>query len=111
MHWKNLNRLSQVEELLHAEHPSLLFKHSTRCSVSAAVLNRLERNWDKKEMQGITPYFLDLLTYRNISDKIAETFAVQHESPQVLIIRNGKAVYHASHFDIQYEQLKQVIKS
>lgn len=111
MNWDYLTDSSQLLRLQQASKTTLIFKHSTRCSISNAVLNRLERNWNSEEMQGVTPYFLDLLTYRNLSDEIAALFKVQHESPQVLIIRGGKTVYHASHFDIQYEQLKQAVKN
>lgn len=74
------------------------------------ALDRLERNWDQEEMQNVVPYFLDLISYRSISNKIAETFGVQHESPQVLLIENGKCVYNASHMGISYDTLKKEAK-
>ncbi|QOI97037.1 MAG: bacillithiol system redox-active protein YtxJ [Flammeovirgaceae bacterium] len=111
MNWNYLTDSSQLIRLQQASELTLIFKHSTRCSISNAVLNRLERNWNTEEMRGITPYFLDLLSYRNISDKITGLFGVPHESPQALIIRNGKTIYHASHFEIQYEQLLKAVRS
>mgnify|MGYP000280095716 CR=1 FL=1 len=111
MNWTKLTNPEQLSYLKDSAGTALIFKHSTRCSISNTVLSRLERNWNEAEMQQITPYYLDLLTYRNISDKIAELFEVQHESPQVLIIRKGKSVYHASHFDIGYEHLKAVVRN
>lgn len=105
MNWKQLTSISQLEELAKesASSPVLIFKHSKSCSVSSAALNRLERNWNLGEKVNI--YFLDLLSYRDISNAIAEKFDVQHESPQVLILENGKAVYDCSHFDINFKEI------
>jgi len=90
--------------------PVLLFKHSTSCSISNTVLNRLERNWKAEEVKGLQPYYLDLLSYRNLSNEIAIRYQIDHESPQVLIIQNEKAVYDSSHFDIDYATLKKQIE-
>lgn len=85
----------------------IIFKHSTRCPVSQMALSWFERSWKEDEMQKVTPYFLDLISYRNISNKIAEEFSIQHESPQLLLIRNGACVYHRSHSNISYKELQQ----
>eukprot|EP01136_Pigoraptor_vietnamica_P003963 Opistho-1_new@33868 len=82
--------------------PQVIFKHSTRCSTSSMVLNRLER---AEAPATIDFYYLDLLAHRNISNKIAEDFQVYHESPQVLLIRNGECVYDESHMAITMEEL------
>lgn len=84
----------------------MIFKHSRACSTSNMVINRLERNWNQDEMQHVQTYFLDLLSYRQISNAISEEFKIQHESPQVLIIRDGKAIYNGSHFEIDYSSVK-----
>lgn len=84
--------------------PVLIFKYSSRCSVSRVALDRLERKWDS-QAAAIKPYFLDLLTYREISNRVADQFKVEHESPQVLLIRNGNAVYDSSHFDIEFAEI------
>jgi bacillithiol system protein YtxJ len=111
MNWVNLTDLSQLETIRTSETPVIIFKHSTRCSISRAALNRLERNWTPDEMRGVTLYFLDLLSHRQLSDAIADLFSVPHESPQVLVIRNGKSVYAPSHFDILYEKLKAAVRN
>ena len=72
----------------------MVFKHSTRCSISIMVLNRFEREWNNTS---VNSYFLDLLNYRDVSNQIATIFEVEHQSPQVLLIKNGTCVYHASH--------------
>lgn len=74
-------------------------------------LDRLERNWNKAEMENVQPYFLDLLNYRDISNAIAEQFDVQHESPQVLIISNGQSVLDLSHFEIDYNKILKTTKN
>lgn len=106
MNWNNLTNLDQLDSLVEEsnEHAVLIFKHSTSCSISRATLDRLERNW--KLGNEVKIYFLDLLAYRSISNAISERFEVQHESPQALIIEEGKSVYNRSHFDINYNDIK-----
>ncbi|MBS1486612.1 MAG: bacillithiol system redox-active protein YtxJ [Bacteroidetes bacterium] len=106
MKWNELISEDQLE-LIRQEsqaQPVLIFKHSTRCSISKTVLNRLERSW---QSDSIKPYFLDLLSYRNISNRVAEYFHVQHESPQALLISQGQPVWVRSHFDIQLNELEE----
>lgn len=102
MDWKQLNTESQLEEIKQSssDKPALIFKHSTRCSISAMALNRLEREWKAENSERITPFYLDLISYRNISNKIAGDFGIEHESPQILLISNGKCIYSESHYGI-----------
>jgi bacillithiol system protein YtxJ len=106
MNWHELTQLDQIDQVIEESktNPVLIFKHSRSCSISNTALNRLERNWNSD--QEAKAYLLDLLTYRNISNAIADRFGVQHESPQVLIIEQGKSVYDRSHFDINYQDIK-----
>lgn len=85
----------------------VVFKHSTTCSISLMAKRRLEDEWDMNEK--VTPYYLDLKTYRNLSREIAERFSVEHESPQILLIRKGECIYDASHFDITISELKETL--
>jgi len=101
MDWLPLTSESQLEEINQKSFEKqltgiLLFKHSTRCSISSMALSRLERQW-KQSVETFPAYQLDLLNYRSLSSRIAELFDIQHESPQILIIKNGKCIYHASH--------------
>jgi bacillithiol system protein YtxJ len=107
MNWNSLDQLAQVATIKEESknHPVLIYKHSTSCSISRATLDRLERNWKDSETGSLKPYFLDLLSYRGISTEIAMAFQVEHESPQVLIIKNGEVIYHTSHFGIDYKSL------
>ncbi|MBL0146225.1 MAG: bacillithiol system redox-active protein YtxJ [Chitinophagaceae bacterium] len=107
MNWINLVREDQLTQIieLSATQPQIIFKHSTRCSISDVAKNRLEKS---TVPQGIDFYYLDLLNYRNISNKIAEVFSVYHESPQILLIKNGQCVYDESHGGIRMEDILQV---
>ena len=105
MNWQALTELEQLETISQAsfDHPVLIYKHSTTCSISSTAKSRLERQWD--DTQGIEAYYLDLLRLRPLSNAIAEKFDVEHESPQVLLIRDGKCVYHQSHFAIRFDEI------
>lgn len=104
MDWNPLTSLEQLDRIdaASASQPVLLFKHSTRCNISSAALNRLEHAWTTADDAAHSTYYLDLIRYRDVSDAIAARYGVQHESPQMLVIRNGRCVHHASHFGITY---------
>jgi bacillithiol system protein YtxJ len=107
MNWNQLNTEEQLENIKKEsfEHPVLIFKHSTTCSISATALNRFERKWNQDQAKDLKPYYLDLKAFRSVSNKIEADFAVQHESPQVLVIEKGKSIYDASHYDIVFEEV------
>jgi bacillithiol system protein YtxJ len=104
MNWILLTDVSQLEEIKtkSATRPQVIYKHSTTCSISKVVLNRLERN---QAPDALDFYYLDLLKYRPLSGQVAETFRVTHESPQLLLIRDGKCVYNESHTGISMDEL------
>ncbi|MES2627536.1 MAG: bacillithiol system redox-active protein YtxJ, partial [Bacteroidota bacterium] len=87
--------------------PIAIFKHSTRCSISATVKSRLERKWPFSDEFPI--YLLDLLEHRDISDRIAGELSIQHESPQLIVLNQGKVMYHASHLDISAEDAQSAV--
>ena len=106
INWIELTDLGQLNEIMDLSHeqPVVIFKHSTRCSISRMALKQFENEFD---LEGrVTPYFLDLLNYRDISNEIATRFEVYHQSPQLLLIKEGKSVYDASHSDIDAVELK-----
>lgn len=111
MNWSHITELAQLETIKQESFSKkiVVFKHSTRCSISRTVLDRLQRNWKDEEMQSVKVYYLDLLSYREISNKIANEFGVIHESPQLIVIENGKPVYDTSHLDISYQRLKELV--
>ena len=99
MNWIEITHISQIDDLKHSSNDNrvIIFKHSTRCSISSLALSKFERNWNYDD---VTPYFLDLINYRDISNHIAEVFNVEHQSPQLLVVENGQCVNHASHNSI-----------
>ena len=107
MNWNKLTSEEQIDQVIAAseEKPVLLFKHSTRCSISSMSLDRLLRNWKPEDADKITPYYLDLIAFRSVSNLVAERFGVPHESPQVLLIQKGKVTYHESHYGISYAEI------
>ncbi len=109
LNWILLKDLGQLNEIITISHekPVVIFKHSTRCSVSRMALKQFENEFDLESLdQKVLLYFLDLLEYRGISNEIAARFNVIHQSPQLLLIQNGKSVYAVSHSDIDAEELK-----
>lgn len=104
MNWINLEaeqQLAAIKTLSYSK-PQLIFKHSTRCSISVMAKNRLDR---EPATNLIDSYYLDLLSHRDISNKIAESFGVVHESPQVLLIKNGECTYEESHTGINMTEI------
>ncbi|MBE9599136.1 bacillithiol system redox-active protein YtxJ [Pedobacter sp. MC2016-24] len=110
MQWKNITDLEQISQIKQKTGYSLIFKHSTRCSVSSMAKRRFELDWSVIP-EDTNLYFLDLISYRDISAQIAETFQVQHESPQILLIKNGDCVLDASHSDISADEVAEVINN
>ena len=84
--------------------PQLIFKHSTRCSISRYVLSDFIAHYTFSSDE-LESHYLDLLNYREISNQIADQLEVAHQSPQILLIKNGKAVVYASHEGITELQL------
>ena len=105
MNWIPLQDEAQLDEIIANSNttPQVIFKHSTRCSVSSMAKNRLDKNIAPN---GINFYFLDLIKHRNISNKIAEYFQVRHQSPQVLVIQNGKCIFTESHSGITFDEIE-----
>lgn len=109
MTWHPLTDLSQLETIKQEsfDHPVLLYKHSVTCSISSTAKARLERQWSADA--GIEAYYLDLLRYRSVSNAVAEVFGIEHESPQVLVIRDGVCIYNESHFAIRFDEITEAL--
>ena len=104
MKWIPLNNEAQLQEIIEQSKntPQVIFKHSTRCSISSMALNRMEQ---ADQPANIDFYYLDLIQYRPISQQIAEIFSVYHESPQVLLIKEGNCTYSETHMGISMDEL------
>lgn len=106
--WHELTSLKELDELVanSFHHPVVVFKHSVRCSISGVVRNRFKREWDF-DGNDVELWHLDLLQFRSLSNAIAERFGVIHESPQILLIENGTATFHASHNAVRVSSIKE----
>jgi bacillithiol system protein YtxJ len=113
MNWQNLNSLDQLHNIDKESDnvPVLIFKHSTRCSISSAALDRLERKWNLSIGDNVQAYFLDIIDHRAISNAIADHYGVYHQSPQALLIYKRKVIYDDSHFSIDYDEIASHIKT
>jgi bacillithiol system protein YtxJ len=103
-----LDKMEQFDEIdeISQTKPVVLFKHSTRCSISRMALKQFETEFNFPK-EKIDWYLLDLLNHRDLSNEIASKYNVVHQSPQIVVIRNGKAVFNESHNSISAEDLKQ----
>ncbi|MBX2899595.1 MAG: bacillithiol system redox-active protein YtxJ [Cyclobacteriaceae bacterium] len=110
MNWNALTNSDQLQLLIKesAEQPVLIFKHSTSCSISRAVLDRIERNWSTA-LTHVKPYYLDLLTYRPVSNQVASVLNIEHESPQAIVLYHGSPIYVQSHFSIDINGIKSAL--
>ena len=104
MDWKELREENELQEIItkSAVRPQVIFKHSTRCSISSVAKGRLDR---EQAPYNTDFYYLDLVRYRSVSNKIADVFGVHHESPQVLVIKDGQCVYDESHMGIRMDEI------
>ena len=110
MNWRQLTSLSQLQEIkeLSKDKPVAMFKHSTRCSISSMVKNRLESEWSFSD-ENLPIYYLDLLNHRDISAAIADQFSVTHASPQLIVVKNSESVYDNSHMSISVSDIESLV--
>lgn len=108
--WNDLTEIKQLEEIVEEskETPVIIFKHSTRCAISRMALKQFEQDY-AIDADKAKPYFLDLLSHRDISNEIATRFDVMHQSPQLIVIKDGKAVYDTSHGAIDAGVVKGIV--
>ncbi|QXV66676.1 bacillithiol system redox-active protein YtxJ [Mucilaginibacter achroorhodeus] len=108
MEWTKLETADQLEGIKNKQGFSLIFKHSTRCSISMMAKRRFEMDWDSLPAD-MPVYFLDLIQHRDISNKIAQDFSVHHESPQMLVIKDGECILDQSHGSISVDEAMSVM--
>lgn len=108
MNWIELKSIEQAKELINSstEKPVLFFKHSTRCSISNMAKDRLERKWNIDDSK-ISPIYLDLLNHRDVSNFLAEELNIEHQSPQVILVKDKKATYSETHSMINVDGISE----
>ena len=108
MNWIALESAEQLNSIKQYQGYSLIFKHSTRCSISMMAKRRFELDWEDLP-EDMPLYFLDLIKYRELSAQVAQLFQVHHESPQLLLIKDGECVLDQSHGAISVEEAVSVL--
>lgn len=110
MNWIDFKSNSQINEIIEKSktRPQVIFKHSTRCSISAMAKGRLERS---PAPDNADFHFLDLIAYRSLSNQVSSEFKVSHESPQILVIKNGECIYNESHSSITMDEIEEKVSA
>jgi len=110
-HFDLLLNTGQLLEAVNASEsiPFVIFKHSTRCAISTIVLNKFKRKY--LDTSDVKIFKLDLIKLRSLSNEVADIFEVEHQSPQVIVVKNKKVIFHASHYEINEIDLEELIAS
>lgn len=105
MNWNTLSTSKQIQHIVDLSHnkPQVIFKHSRTCPISSISKSRLDNS--SNALDNADVYYLDLLTYRSVSNDVADKLGVHHESPQVIVLINGEVTYDESHLDISVEDI------
>lgn len=110
--WKSLTQINHLDELVEISNhrPVIIFKHSTRCSLSEMAFDRLKNDWEHLSDE-MDLFYLDLLEHRSLSNEIESRFMVRHESPQILIMSQGEIIGHTSHREVGTDFIKSALLS
>ncbi|MFW5759648.1 MAG: bacillithiol system redox-active protein YtxJ [Cyclobacteriaceae bacterium] len=111
MQWKEISSSTDLEQIRNDSNqkPVVIFKNSNRCSISYAALSDFERDYKSSAPINADFYILDVVAHRPVSMEAADFFAVTHQSPQILLIKNGKCIYHNSHFGINLKDIREKV--
>ena len=109
LNWINIETVEELKDAISdtEDTSGLFFKHSTRCNISAMALNGFESQWEEDEKCNL--YFIDLIAHRDVSNTLSELTGVEHQSPQVILVKNNEAIYTASHNGITAREIKKLI--
>lgn len=109
INWIPLNNSDQLQDILNSDQTFAIFKHSTTCGISAMAKKNFERFANLVD-QSYDVFYLDLLSYRNISNEIATIWHIEHQSPQLLILKGQECLFHESHGSIDFDDLVKQLK-
>lgn len=111
--WKEITTLEEWEQVLHRskEHPVLIMKHSTRCSVSAEAWEEYQTFVSSAAPKDAEYIMVKVIESREVSDRIARDLDIQHKSPQAILVRGGKEVWNTSHWHIKQSSLEEALKA
>jgi bacillithiol system protein YtxJ len=103
------SEIGSIEELLNKENGYIiLFKHSPRCIISRIVFSKFKRDYISNN-NILKLIYIDVLKMKKISNQIAQYFSINHESPQVILLKNNKVIYHSSHSSVSFNTIKNYI--
>lgn len=100
MNWITITDESDIENINKSENYSIIYKHSPMCMTSLMTYRQLKAEVNAAQGVDIPLYIVDVIKNRQQSQYIANSFLTKHESPQILVIKNGKCVYNTSHESI-----------
>jgi bacillithiol system protein YtxJ len=108
--WGRLSDTSDLKKLNEASFSKfqMIYKHSTRCATSYFALQNL-KNFPEAKLQEVDLYIVDVISQRELSNEISEHFEVRHESPQIMLLKNGQLIWNASHGDVRIEAILKAI--
>jgi bacillithiol system protein YtxJ len=104
-HFVRITDTKAFEELLSRskEGPVVIFKHSTTCPISARAYHQMERFEGEVDL-------VEIQKARELSREIQDRTGVEHETPQVIVLRNGQVVWNASHWKIKAETVAEAVR-
>ncbi len=113
MEFQVLNDIAQLNEIDIKSNSKIqaIYKHSTQCGISRIAYRILNKELEQVSGDSIAIYYLDLIRYRELSNTISMRYSIEHESPQIIIIKEGKCIYHASHSDVSLHKALNKINS
>ncbi|KIQ93711.1 bacillithiol system protein YtxJ [Anoxybacillus thermarum] len=106
---EKVETIEQFEQICLSHRPFLFMKHSLTCPISHRAWGEFERFTN--DFPHIRAYYLHVQHARPLSQHIAQAFQVKHESPQVLWVTEQGVEWHASHWNVTYEQMKKATMS
>jgi len=109
--WREITSIEEWDKVMSdsASRQVIVLKHSTRCPVSASALEEYEAYLADKPNPDTDYYLVKVIESRPVSNKIAEDLGVVHQSPQMILVKDGKAVWNTSHWSVTKKHMAAVL--